>query len=290
MSEPNDLVGCDCDEFPECTHALYFYMGAKHAMNDTPDGGCEKQGASMDELRAQLRKILESPVHNWCVDGKSIVHTSDGAPLIRDHVASPQSLALIADALNFIVRRLALQELAAQPVPAEGAQDRKLEQLRAELHGFNLGLERAAKLVAPRVGEIIAADIRALEYPKEELAVLDKPATSDPEAASWKCKAQRTADPPQDCGWPGCGCDPYADKVIAALFEGNPGMSAMPSRPPTDLLKEMEGLRDELLGSGGKSCYFCRYRSNMQMCPEHMAKHEVAGKLDAILTRANKKP
>jgi hypothetical protein len=35
----------------------------------------------------------------------------------------------------------------------------------------------------------------------------------------WKCKAQRTADPPQDCDWPVCGCDPYADKVIAALEE-----------------------------------------------------------------------
>lgn len=37
--------------------------------------------------------------------------------------------------------------------------------------------------------------------------------------APWKCKAQRTADPPQDCDWPVCGCDPYADKVIAALQE-----------------------------------------------------------------------
>jgi hypothetical protein len=35
----------------------------------------------------------------------------------------------------------------------------------------------------------------------------------------WKCKAQRTADPPQDCDWPVCGCDPYADKVIATLQE-----------------------------------------------------------------------
>ena len=29
--DPGDPVGCGCDEFPECTHALYFYMGAKHA-------------------------------------------------------------------------------------------------------------------------------------------------------------------------------------------------------------------------------------------------------------------
>ena len=33
------------------------------------------------------------------------------------------------------------------------------------------------------------------------------------------CKARKTADPPQDCNWPFCGCDPYADKVIAAIQE-----------------------------------------------------------------------
>lgn len=27
----DEAVGCGCDEFPECTHALYFYMGVKHA-------------------------------------------------------------------------------------------------------------------------------------------------------------------------------------------------------------------------------------------------------------------
>lgn len=37
--------------------------------------------------------------------------------------------------------------------------------------------------------------------------------------AGMTCKAQRTADPPQDCGWPMCGCDPAADKVVAALQE-----------------------------------------------------------------------
>ena len=36
---------------------------------------------------------------------------------------------------------------------------------------------------------------------------------------SWRCKAQRTADPPQDCDWPLCGCDDYANRVIAVLDE-----------------------------------------------------------------------
>ena len=39
------------------------------------------------------------------------------------------------------------------------------------------------------------------------------------ERGSWQCKAQRTADPPQDCDWPVCGCDPQAQRVIDALDE-----------------------------------------------------------------------
>jgi hypothetical protein len=36
---------------------------------------------------------------------------------------------------------------------------------------------------------------------------------------SWQCKARRSADPPQDCNWPHCGCDPNATKVLEALYE-----------------------------------------------------------------------
>jgi hypothetical protein len=36
-----------------------------------------------------------------------------------------------------------------------------------------------------------------------------------------KCKAQPTADPPQDCNWPWCGCDPAVDKVLAAIQESD---------------------------------------------------------------------
>jgi hypothetical protein len=36
-----------------------------------------------------------------------------------------------------------------------------------------------------------------------------------------KCMARLLpgANDPQDCDWPCCGCDPYADKVVAALLE-----------------------------------------------------------------------
>jgi hypothetical protein len=33
------------------------------------------------------------------------------------------------------------------------------------------------------------------------------------------CKVGAATDPLQDCDWPMCGCDPHADKVIAALQE-----------------------------------------------------------------------
>lgn len=47
----------------------------------------------------------------------------------------------------------------------------------------------------------------------------------------WKCRANRTADPPQDCDWPLCGCDPYAEKVVAALQEANLLVAARASAP-----------------------------------------------------------
>jgi len=38
--------------------------------------------------------------------------------------------------------------------------------------------------------------------------------------SEFTCKAIWNATPdPQDCGWPACGCDPYANKVISALEE-----------------------------------------------------------------------
>lgn len=40
------------------------------------------------------------------------------------------------------------------------------------------------------------------------------------------CKAQRTADPPQDCNWPMCGCDPEANDVFEALVES--GLTIVP--------------------------------------------------------------
>jgi hypothetical protein len=63
----------------------------------------------------------------------------------------------------------------------------------------------------------------------EDLARLNEPTSSAPvvreEVAqvAWICstRKQGTAggNDPADCNWPFCGCDPYADKVLAAVEE-----------------------------------------------------------------------
>ena len=46
---------------------------------------------------------------------------------------------------------------------------------------------------------------------------MPQPDAKADEKVGWTCKARPTADPPQDCDWPNCGCDPYANKVLDAL-------------------------------------------------------------------------
>jgi len=60
--------------------------------------------------------------------------------------------------------------------------------------------------------------------------------------APFKCKARSAnmgANDPQDCDWPVCGCDPYADKVIEALSESGKFLGAIKesvaARTPADL-------------------------------------------------------
>ena len=71
----------------------------------------------LHELITKLRLILNHSVANWTVQGKAVCHSSDSAPLIQDHAAHPQSLVLIADALNFVVRRQALKCAAGRGSP-----------------------------------------------------------------------------------------------------------------------------------------------------------------------------
>lgn len=53
------------------------------------------------------------------------------------------------------------------------------------------------------------------------LAALTSTGNGDRQAISCAARRQSTAggNDPADCDWPFCGCDPHADKVIAAIEE-----------------------------------------------------------------------
>jgi hypothetical protein len=55
-------------------------------------------------------------------------------------------------------------------------------------------------------------------------------------ALPWQCKARIAsgANDPQDCNWPLCGCDPYADKVIGALNVS--GLYIVPCTPTKEMI------------------------------------------------------
>jgi len=57
------------------------------------------------------------------------------------------------------------------------------------------------------------------------------PAPVSAEPVKFECARMRSIEP-MDCEWPTCGCDPHADKVIAALEES--GAFASPSTDPKD--------------------------------------------------------
>lgn len=59
----------------------------------------------------------------------------------------------------------------------------------------------------------------ALTVHPERMKLMEAALSASP-VEMWKCAARKQSLPePADCGWPTCGCDPHADKVIAALEE-----------------------------------------------------------------------
>ncbi len=48
---------------------------------------------------------------------------------------------------------------------------------------------------------------------------VDELKAPEPIKKGWRCMADRSADPPQDCCWPACGCDPYANQIMAEFEE-----------------------------------------------------------------------
>lgn len=60
----------------------------------------------------------------------------------------------------------------------------------------------------------------------------------DFEKPSWECSARKQGTPggndPADCDWPGCGCDPSANKVLEAIDEAGFQITKKPTPLPWD--------------------------------------------------------
>jgi hypothetical protein len=110
-------------------------------------------------------------------------------------------------------RKEALEQ-AAQAFPCEYAYCRTVFPDSVITCG-NCTVAAAIRALAPEAADaprgMMISDSRKQEKHEQLMATHPAPV--------WKCKAQPTADPPQDCDWPTCGCDPYADKVVEALQE-----------------------------------------------------------------------
>lgn len=111
----------------------------------------------------------------------------------------------------------------------------RLEELEEKASPEMLDLAENMRVRLHRLGHCEIAQRRALLL---DLAVnVCGPrllAQSQPDArggeGAWSCAARKQSLPePVDCGWPTCGCDPYADKVISALEES--GALAAPPTP-----------------------------------------------------------
>src|SRR5579883_1427131 len=93
------------------------------------------------------------------------------------------------------------------PVPDEALDDR-LGYLTAERD------ELASRLELVEEQTEYCADLeRALATLRAERDALAR----EVERLRWRCRADSRADPPIDCGFPFCGCDPDAERVIETL-------------------------------------------------------------------------
>ena len=105
----------------------------------------------------------------------------------------------------------------------EKVSDNLLERIKighdsAYERGWQEAIEAAAQACEARVED----GYRYGNREAEQCAIAIRSLRPSPEQGAWKCKARASnmgANDPQDCDWPVCGCDPYADKVIEALQE-----------------------------------------------------------------------
>lgn len=94
----------------------------------------------------------------------------------------------------------------------------------------------------PEKDPAVAVFIRELNCGIDELRYLPKIAQAltaalaeaRKPAPGWKCQVREAGltDPPQDCDWPHCGCDPYANRVLEDLDEQGFTVSRKPAPAP----------------------------------------------------------
>jgi hypothetical protein len=94
-------------------------------------------------------------------------------------------------------------------------------------------LERLWDFIAELMVDLNAADSDITQMQKLYEQPSEPPAGAGSDAPTFRCKARSAnmgANDPQDCNWPVCGCDPYADKVIETLSESGLFIGAIKER------------------------------------------------------------
>lgn len=130
---------------------------------------------------------------------------------------------IMVDAWN----RRALSQSNPSPLPVDERHERaiiaELAKARSE---FMISDQEIARRVLDAIGSHPCQSNPVVSQGTASVAVNEAGTVAIPDGwqlVPWKCAARNQGtsggNDPADCNWPICGCDPHADKVIAALQE-----------------------------------------------------------------------
>ena len=179
---------------------------------------CDGAPTSADTLREIADRL----------DAALATPASDVAPVGDYHVTAAQYEAAVKGRQDFRQAYREQLELLSQKEWAAVAQigaDQELSTsavLRQAVRLYQMHLYRL------KAGETLSwsgDEQRAKDFAGPLYAHPPHPAPLDPVAGgeAWTCAARKQGsaggNDPADCDWPFCGCDPYADKVLAVVEE-----------------------------------------------------------------------
>jgi hypothetical protein len=142
-------------------------------------------------------------------------------------------------------------------------------------HGFYRG-KAAAFIACAQMLEALSASSGSAEKPQDSDGNYRLGLKDGQRGQVW-CKVRRAGktDPPQDCDWPFCGCDPHADKVIAhlqecgLLREKSASSETQEERSERSLIAAiLADYPDELADDACDGCEYCGPRGTV-MCSFH---------------------